>query len=755
MRISIRKYIALIVTALMLVSTISCEWDDVEETNRRNNQQNGGNSGTGETLDSTDMLPVMKVAVFLPLDNSYRPRFERMAQWALGNIETGTKDLSFAARPNDKRGIKLQIEWYDENTEDADVMSRQLAERDDIMCIIGPMYSSDAHGFGLECAKTGMNVLLPCTTSSEVVRKFASKPFFWSFAETDIRQCQVMLESAKNFVGAKSVSLLAGDSYYGQTFINWLPFEAKERGLELDKIYVYSTDYLSEAEGLVDQVLADSKDGQVIICAPGEVADVMTMQRAVMSSNPKGKVIFSDIAMDPSLLDYGTLFKESLGMGITADPASNFLAEYDAKYGQEPTEGECQFYDALVLMSLVAADLFDQGLLDPATENKKNASTPHFYNQKVSDALTRILKRPGSGADINELYLTKAEDINSLVSTKLYNLRGASGHIDFDKDNQVSTAHSTYQLWTISDGTFKTQVFYDETGASIDAWESEVSNIEEVSTSDVDITYPTLDSRWALLVAGSTEFSDYRHQSNVLKMYQLLKKQGYPDDHIILIMEDNIANNENNPDQGKVLSHDGSNLYQDVLVDYKPSKISVSDIAKILKGEKSDKLASVIEASSADNILVYWTGNGDQGELSFGSSAFTAADFSSLISSMASGTRKYRKMLWLVDASNAQSVTNIPVSKNIPGVLCINSSTERETSLADQTDFDENMAVYLSTHFTKVLVEELGKSTSRTYYDVYEKLAHKTSGSHVNVSNANKFDNLKKASISEFISYSE
>ena len=56
----------------------------------------------------------------------------------------------------------------------------------------------------------------------------------------------------------------------------------------------------------------------------------------------------------------------------------------------------------------------------------------------------------------------------------------------------------------------------------------------------------------AVLVAASEGWKNYRHQADVLGMYQYLKEKGYDDDHIILIMADDLAYNEKNPLQGVV-----------------------------------------------------------------------------------------------------------------------------------------------------------------------------------------------------------
>ena len=48
---------------------------------------------------------------------------------------------------------------------------------------------------------------------------------------------------------------------------------------------------------------------------------------------------------------------------------------------------------------------------------------------------------------------------------------------------------------------------------------------------------------WAVLVAGSNGWYNYRHQSDVCHAYQILHKNGIPDSNIIVMMYDDIAHN--------------------------------------------------------------------------------------------------------------------------------------------------------------------------------------------------------------------
>ena len=46
---------------------------------------------------------------------------------------------------------------------------------------------------------------------------------------------------------------------------------------------------------------------------------------------------------------------------------------------------------------------------------------------------------------------------------------------------------------------------------------------------------------WAVLVAGSSGWANYRHQADVCHAYQILHKNGIPDSNIIVMMYDDLA----------------------------------------------------------------------------------------------------------------------------------------------------------------------------------------------------------------------
>jgi legumain len=71
--------------------------------------------------------------------------------------------------------------------------------------------------------------------------------------------------------------------------------------------------------------------------------------------------------------------------------------------------------------------------------------------------------------------------------------------------------------------------------------------------------------RWAILVAGSYGYGNYRHQADVCHAYQVLKKGGMKEENIITFLYDDIAHHPDNPYPGTIINHPhGPNVYHGV-----------------------------------------------------------------------------------------------------------------------------------------------------------------------------------------------
>lgn len=83
----------------------------------------------------------------------------------------------------------------------------------------------------------------------------------------------------------------------------------------------------------------------------------------------------------------------------------------------------------------------------------------------------------------------------------------------------------------------------------------------------------SLSQNWAVLVAGSNTWSNYRHQSDVYHAYQILIKNNFNPNRIITLAYDDLAHNIKNPFKGKIFNKPtykaaGVDVYDGIKIDY-------------------------------------------------------------------------------------------------------------------------------------------------------------------------------------------
>ncbi|RYR59884.1 hypothetical protein Ahy_A05g025841 isoform B [Arachis hypogaea] len=126
-------------------------------------------------------------------------------------------------------------------------------------------------------------------------------------------------------------------------------------------------------------------------------------------------------------------------------------------------------------------------------------------------------------------------------------------------------------------------------------------------------------TRWAVLVAGSSGFGNYRHQADVCHAYQLLKKDGLKEENIVVFMHDDIATDPLNPRPGVIINHpEGPNVYDGVPKDYTGGNVTTENLFAVLLGDKT-KLkggsGKVIDSKPNDRIFFFYSDHGGPGVL--------------------------------------------------------------------------------------------------------------------------------------------
>ncbi|PWA38257.1 peptidase C13, legumain [Artemisia annua] len=165
---------------------------------------------------------------------------------------------------------------------------------------------------------------------------------------------------------------------------------------------------------------------------------------------------------------------------------------------------------------------------------------------------------------------------------------------------------------------------------------------------------------WAVLVAGSNTYDNYRHQADVCHAYQVLKKGGLKDKNIIVFMYDDIAYDPNNPRPGVIInSPKGSDVYAGVPKDYTGANLTTANFYAVLLGNATavkGGSGKVVASKPNDKIFVYYSDHGAAGMLGMPNSPYIIADefIQVLKEKHASGT--YDEMVIYLESCESGSI---------------------------------------------------------------------------------------------------
>lgn len=694
-----------------------------------------------EDTQGTTVWKSAKVAIVVPLsgDDNGRDQYERICQFF--------EEKTMLAQYSWDDGIRLELEWYDENTEDLRELARKIKERSDLKAIIGPIKDENIEKMA-DILRNGPTPMFVMSPSEEILRKYSCKeaglsrnePFLWSLCESDITQAQLMIYKIAS-TGKKKVSVISADNSYGNTYHKWIPYHANETRQEMVDNMQYSD--LSELESAMERLMCSNTD--YIICALNSTEEVRVVLETAKKKPQGPKLLFSGSIFKGDVMSLGDLTEGMEGLSLYSSPNTGFHLAYKERFGTQPRPFESQFYDAL-LLSFVAANICHY-INTEMTMNEAVKSISELSLTEEDDL--PISYEWGKGTPIWDYYYLKSSVLTPIRFGRMpeLNLLGASGNLKFAAETYTSLVQSTYAHWIIYNGQPLVLEFVAAEGSRVSnyqaSWIVKNQNMDDIEDVDSNIEYPELKDKWAVLICGSKEWNNYRHQADLLNFYQFLKKKGMKDDRIILIMQDDIARNEHNPYPNVIRSSlYGENLYQDIELDYKAGDISVEDISDIMLGRESKRLPTVLKSGECDNVLIYWTGHGNRGSFQWlDEEVFTIERLKRVLTKMQT-EKRYRQMLLLAEPCFSGSV--VKAVEGITGILGIASADEHESSFADE--FNSDLMVWMCDRFTKNLVYTLYENPCITFKNLYENLNASTMGSHVRIYNQKLFNNLHYSS---------
>ena len=754
---------ASLLLALACVITTGCKSDD---------DDNGGS-----TKPEATQVKVINVDVILP--KTIQQQWQNSIDWAMTNISRAQTGL--------KQQVKLNLRYHDEDTENLEQLAYKLTtpEEGDDTChaIIGPYHSSHAQTLLNYAAQRRIPVVMPTCTSSELQRIHARSTYAWFLTESDITQCEIMLSTARSQMA--DVALIYSGDTYGKSFEDWFGYYATEFQVNIAGEGQMKYTKGASIDNFLDDIVEKSTTDKLALCVavsdPADYADIYRQLKnyqlkrlADAEDDKEGNVmvkdivpVFADTSCDDAFISQCSGSDFVVGVTPSGSLDYGFPQAYYATYGRRPHNGEAQVYDAL---SIIALGAYYQ-MLSPDTcyvAGQKVAYKKKPYEAGLTDYMRGVVSLDGynTGWEDNQLSV----GFISLFLDNDFALHGATGSLDFDEQTHTKVLNTTYMLWTPKKGQdgkmeIDPMIYLSTAGTSSQAsttniWELEKRWQEEHFDETTEPELPELTDNWAVVISPSTTWANYRHQADAFAMYQLLRDSGYDDDHIVLIVEDNLANDERNKYPGKIYVdaiEDESDLDFDqregAVVDYHFSQITRDDVADIMLGRQSDRLPQVIHPTKTSNVFFFWSGHGGQREGPLwgnedASEYFGTQRIHDIVEQM-NQEGMYRRMMFAIETcySGQWGVA----LEGLPNVLAITAANTRETSDADV--HDQTLGVFLSNAFARTFRNEVSRSNTISIYDLYKELARTTIGSHVSLYNQDNYGSVYTNTMQEYFPY--
>jgi len=224
-------------------------------------------------------------------------------------------------------------------------------------------------------------------------------------------------------------------------------------------------------------------------------------------------------------------------------------------------------------------------------------------------------------------------------------------------------------------------------------------------------------ARWAVLVAGSNTYMNYRHQADVSHAYQILSRAGgVPASNIITFMFDDIANSAQNPNKGEIINKpNGPNVYPGTdKIDYKGNDVTPANFLNALTGGatlNNTNAGKVLQSGPNDDVFVFFSDHGAPGLVAFPTTTKTQAlyakDLIAALTTMQS-KKMFKSLVFYLESCESGSMFANLIPKGM-SVYAVTASAPSEPSYA--TYYDAKRGTYLGDLFSVAYLEDSDSAT--------------------------------------------
>lgn len=202
-------------------------------------------------------------------------------------------------------------------------------------------------------------------------------------------------------------------------------------------------------------------------------------------------------------------------------------------------------------------------------------------------------------------------------------------------------------------------------------------------------------THWAVLVAGSNGFWNYRHQADVCHAYTTLLTKGFHPENIIVFSYDDVANDPSNPFPGKLFNKPtynkvGKDVYHYCKIDYKGDDVTPANFLNVLRGNatgvKGIGTGRVLTSNRTDKVFLNFADHGAPGLIAFPNDYLYANDLLSALNYM--HTKKmYAELVFYLEACESGSM--FQTLPNNTKVFATTAASPDESSWGTYCDPDD------------------------------------------------------------------
>ncbi|CAK9010599.1 Vacuolar-processing enzyme (VPE) (Proteinase B) [Durusdinium trenchii] len=252
---------------------------------------------------------------------------------------------------------------------------------------------------------------------------------------------------------------------------------------------------------------------------------------------------------------------------------------------------------------------------------------------------------------------------------------------------------------------------------------------------------------WAVLVAGSRGFFNYRHQADVCHAYQMLRERGVPEERIVTMMYDDVANNKLNPFPGKLFNEptaadqEGVDVYAGCNLDYTGKHVTPEVFMDVLEGNhiklRGKGSGRFLNSTARDDVFINFVDHGAVGLVAFPTAELHASD---LIESLKKthAKKKFRNLVFYMEACESGSMfAALPPEMNIFALTAANAHESSFATYCPPTADKvqgTSMRTCLADEFSSAWMEDTdaqNPSQRETLQDQYGRVKARTKKSHV------------------------